>query len=235
MSAVLAGLAVPAYAYEECPTYVEPEVVITTAGRAPEFDNGVTMSELKRYGFQSGLLTERQRALAGKETSRLGGLTVHTPRVTTKFTSEYHVMPSGDVCAQVKRLDLELEIKEAKVYVAKEFSPYTCSYDVILEHELKHVAEVDNYLQNFQPVAERHVREFLGKLGMIEVPNDPDGARAKEIFSEELNAYATQFGSELSQAFVEMGEYVDTEEEYLRLAQSCNGETQRVFSVHAND
>jgi hypothetical protein len=238
MKAVLFPLALvlassPALANVDCPAYVEPEVTITPIFGKPVFVYSVPMRQLKAMSVSADV-PEAVRASRQSAQSRVGGLTEQRPVVSSEIVTQLYTLPNRESCAQIKKVNLTLAVKEIRVYIAREFPPGSCSHAKVVEHEMKHVGMMAGYLHNFPPVAMRHVRTFLDRIGMVRVPNDPNGEQAQRILSKEMSAYSSRFTAELTTAFHIMSERVDTPEEYRHVSESCMGETQRIFNASAN-
>jgi len=240
----------------ECPAYVAPEISVTPIFEEPQINHAFQIRELKMLSGGGAVTTEDQKALLTQESSRVGGMTQYifapenrgtiqshmtTYRGLTKFDPAIqsndvvtsHSSASNSICAQVSTIGLSLVVKDATIYIGNEFPPDSCSYQTILEHELKHVETAKVFLNTFAPVVENRMRDFLGGLGVVHVRGDPSGQEAQNRIDRDLGAFVTSLSLELENALVLMQSKVDSREEYARVAQSCGGETQRIFNQSA--
>ncbi len=234
--ALLAILACPAKATEmDCQALPDPEIIISPSYEEPRFDHSMPMSALKAASLSQEALTDDQRAFRENSRMRVGGLTAQRPSVKNSITINLRTDSHGTACAQITKIKVDVAITNSIVHVAKEFPEASCSYQVVLGHELKHVEMARRFLYEVLPVAKDYVRHFVARYGAVRVESDPSGEKAKEIVTWSLNQYLNGYTSDLLKTFASQSARIDTPEEYRRVSESCNGETQRVFnSVYGN-
>ncbi|HEY0489652.1 MAG TPA: hypothetical protein VGD30_09090 [Telluria sp.] len=125
---------------------------------------------------------------------------------------------SGRECV-APRISVDLVFPRMSVFVAREFSPASCSYRTILEHELRHVRL---YREQF-PLLEARVRQGLAARFGDRPLYAARGAGLAALESEVDNWLRPFVRREI--AAMEVAQVaMDTPEESFRLSLSCHGE-----------
>ncbi len=178
----------------------------------PQYFNNLSLDQLKALR-------------KGKDSpqARIGGLTRMQPHITGKGVINFALLPDRTVCAQFAQYDFNIEIPEVTVYVAREFSASSCSYDAVLEHEMKHVDAAKAFLPRYAEKASKQLKEYFRQLGVVYAHSEEEARKIIAINDENLNNYLKNLGNEF------LTNTVDTPEEKKRIANSCNGETKRIF------
>ena len=130
---------------------------------------------------------------------------------------------SGYECVAPK-VEIKLNYSPVLIYVGNEFVPGSCSYNVILEHEQRHLkAYMDNLVR-----VEKVVRTALEKRFDARPLYAPSGT-AQSALQHEINSVWFPFiKAEFDKGNVEQAK-IDTPQEYARLGDSCNGEIRQII------
>jgi len=130
---------------------------------------------------------------------------------------------SGYECV-APRVEIKLNYAPVLIYVGNEFAPGTCPYNVILEHELRHLkAYMDNLARVEQAVREALERRFEAK------PLYAPSGTAQSALQHEINSLWFPFiNAEFDKGNAEQAK-IDTPQEYARLGDSCNGEIRQIM------
>ena len=130
---------------------------------------------------------------------------------------------SGYECVAPK-VEVKLNYAPVLIYVGNEFAPGTCAYNVILEHEQRHLkAYMDNLVR-----VEKVVRAALEKRFDARPLYAPSGT-AQSALQHEINSVWFPFiKAEFDKGNVEQAK-IDTPQEYARLAETCNGDIRRII------
>lgn len=125
---------------------------------------------------------------------------------------------SGRECVS-PRISVELVVPRMSVYVAREFSPASCSYRKILEHEMRHV---ELYREQF-PAVEARVLAGLAERFRDRPLYARHGA-GRAALQAEVDQWLRPFiRSEIARMEVAQAA-MDTPEESFRLTGACQGE-----------
>jgi hypothetical protein len=131
---------------------------------------------------------------------------------------------SGYECIAPK-VEVKLNYSPVLIYVGNEFVPGSCSYNVILEHEQRHLKA---YMDNLARV-EKVVRAALEKRFDARPLYAPSGT-AQSALQHEINSVWFPFiKAEFDKGNVEQAK-IDTPQEYARLGDSCNGEIRQIIA-----
>lgn len=117
------------------------------------------------------------------------------------------------------RISVELVVPRMSVYVAREFSPASCSYRKILEHEMRHV---QLYREQF-PLVEARVRAgLLARFG--DRPLYARHGAGRDALQAQVDQWLRPFiRNEIGRMEVAQAA-MDTPEESFRLYGACQGE-----------
>ena len=125
---------------------------------------------------------------------------------------------SGYECI-APRVDVTLNYSPVLIYVSNEFAPGSCGYQVILEHEQRHLQA---YMENLARV-EKVVRDALNKRFYAKPLYAPSGT-AMSALEHEINTVWFPFIRDEFDKGRDKQALIDTPEEYARMGKVCNGE-----------
>jgi hypothetical protein len=125
---------------------------------------------------------------------------------------------SGYECI-APRVELALNYSPVLIYVSNEFAPGSCGYQVILEHEQRHLqAYMDNLVR-----VEKVVRDALNKRFDAKPLYAPSGT-AMSALEHEISSKWFPFIRDEFDKGKDKQALIDTPEEYARMGKVCNGE-----------
>jgi hypothetical protein len=109
------------------------------------------------------------------------------------------------------------------VYVAREFPPGTCAHKEIHEHEMRHVKTYEDHLATIE-------QELLETLSTRFATGTPWRGPAGEVsarLQRELDQRWLPYIQRRIKSVEEAQALIDTDEEYARVADACNGEIRK--------
>jgi hypothetical protein len=174
--------------------------------------NGYTVNNQQPYNIltaRSGSAEQHMATLGltvtkGQSAVSLGGAILQDPA-------------SGYECI-APRVELSLNYSPVLIYVGNEFAPGSCAYQVILEHEQRHLqAYMDNLLR-----VEKVVRDALNKRFDARPLYAPSGT-AMSALEHEINSVWFPFIRDEFDKGKDKQALIDTPEEYARMGKVCNG------------
>jgi len=116
------------------------------------------------------------------------------------------------------RVELTLNYSPVLIYVGNEFVPGSCAYQVILEHEQRHLqAYMDNLVR-----VEKVVRDALNKRFDARPLYAPSGT-VMSALEHEINSVWFPFIRDEFDKGKDKQALIDTPEEYARMGKVCNG------------
>lgn len=154
------------------------------------------------------------------ETHRTFGLTVGNFGHETNTELRSVEDRRGARACGVPRVEVALSMQPVTVFIARELTDHPCSHQVTLEHELKHVAAMQEALAE---AAARLDTELAATLG-TEVRSATSQAALQRDFDTALRDYLSRFMREESALLARRQTAVDSPEEYARVAAACQGE-----------
>jgi hypothetical protein len=149
------------------------------------------------------------------------GLTRYNQVMRVNPASVASDMPDGTTCVKVERVDIMFGYKDVVVYVANDIPPHTCGYDQVLEHEQKHVAVQRQILNDYIPVLQQNLKEYLAENG---AQQNKDYAQAVTWLRDNVEAIAEDVMVKITEENTRLQSNIDTPEEYARIGESCNGQ-----------
>nr|WP_315391931.1 hypothetical protein [uncultured Duganella sp.] len=216
----LASLASAASAAERTPFQIRCEDTISkTISVLSTKSNGFTINNQLPYRA----LTLKTGSIDGR--SETLGLTVTRAQYAANMGGPIlQDKVSGYECV-APRVEIKLNYSPVLIYVGNEFTPGSCAYNTILEHEQRHLnAYMDNLARVEKVVRDALNRRFEGK------PLYAPSGTAQSALQHEINSQWMPFISdEFDKGKAEQAK-IDTPQEYARLAASCNGEIRDIVN-----
>ena len=181
--------------------------------------NGFTINNQLPYRaltLKTGSIDGRSETLGLTVTRAQYGATMGGPILQDKVSGYECVAP---------RVEIKLNYSPVLIYVGNEFTPGSCAYKTILEHEQRHLkAYMDNLTRVEKVVRDALNRRFEGK------PLYAPAGTAQSALQHEINSVWMRFiNDEFDKGKVEQAK-IDTPQEYARLGASCNGEIRDIVN-----
>lgn len=181
--------------------------------------NGFTINNQLPYRaltLKTGSIDGRSETLGLTVTRAQYGATMGGPILQDKVSGYECVAP---------RVEIKLNYSPVLIYVGNEFTPGSCAYQTILEHEQRHLkAYMDNLTRVEKVVRDALNRRFEGK------PLYAPSGTAQSALQHEINSVWMRFiNDEFDKGKVEQAK-IDTPQEYARLGASCNGEIREIVN-----
>lgn len=173
----------------------------------------------------SKVLNNRGLRLGASGDKVLGLTTVQT---RTEFLVDSPVLldqGSGRECVS-PRVEVDILFPRIEVYVAREFSPVSCSYRLVLAHEMRHV----NLYREFQPRLLQMIRTAMEmKLGggPLYAPAGIGPQMVDDYIDNTLRPFIRAEMAKIEQSQLE----IDNEEERWALSFACQGEVRTQMSA----
>lgn len=114
---------------------------------------------------------------------------------------------------------VELTMQPMQVYIASEVSGDACRREVLLEHEMKHVAAYREHLREAVADLERELPDVFGQR--VFYARDP--AQSEGEMRDRLAGFMRAFMAESVRNLKARQDAVDSPEEYARVNQACGG------------
>lgn len=212
--------AAPPPAAERTPFQIRCEDTISkTISVLSTKSNGFTINNQLPYRaltLKTGSIDGRSETLGLTVTRAQYGATMGGPILQDKVSGYECVAP---------RVEIKLNYSPVLIYVGNEFTPGSCAYKTILEHEQRHLkAYMDNLTRVEKVVREALNRRFEGK------PLYAPSGTAQSALQHEINSVWMRFiNDEFDKGKVEQAK-IDTPQEYARLGASCNGEIRDIVN-----
>ena len=193
--------------------------------------NVVLLESELRTNFQHGY-----RALKGMSQRyadhgfHVLGLTVGQATVKAKASLRSLREPGGRWECSTAGLTFEIGYQPLTVYVGREFSPESCGFREIYQHELRH-AEI--YRRQARQAAAELTQALTARFAGMGPWRGPVGSGQSKIESE-INERWLPYARRLLEQAEPLQREVDSREEYERVAQSCDGQIARVLRQAAS-
>jgi hypothetical protein len=109
-------------------------------------------------GLDPRQMAERATLPLGR-TWTAGGLTAGRYETSLEAATVLRPLPDGSLCAQVASVSGRLTYTDFTVYVARTYAPGSCQYEVILGHEMEHVAIHRETYERYLPLIQARLEE----------------------------------------------------------------------------
>ncbi len=198
-----------------CPDYTEPNISIKQLVVAPRFNDTFDLRAIRALAAQGGA----NITSTAHETPV--GLTAASLKLDTRYEVNFTSAPHDSmVCAQVTQMNLNFGFDDTTVFIAKEIPYGSCSYEVVLAHELQHVKTDRLLVDVTMPVLSGYIRSALKQVGVVRASSPQS---AEQHLKNTINDYMAGLGANLSKVRVNQQALIDTETEYDRISKSCDG------------
>jgi len=122
----------------------------------------------------------------------------------------------GRSCSR-PQIHLELTMVPVTVYIAREVQDNACAREVVLEHEMKHVAVLEKHMAD----SARELEEALPRVFAQRVILARDPATAEAEVKQAVQDFLSEFTARNSRELKQRQAAVDTAEEYERVGAAC--------------
>ncbi len=215
----LGALPLPALAQEGCDSYPDIAVQVTPVFEDPKYDFSTDISGIR------SLLDDTQHSIQESHDRLPLGVTHYEPMMEFRLPLTVTTFPDGLSCARVQSAGVTMGYKNVTVYIAKEVPEGSCGFDQIMAHEQKHIAVNRQVLQEYMPMIEGRMKDYLRLNGVFREEN-PD--YAVSVLREKLQEILNGLGKQMTEDNRNRQRQVDSPEEYRRLTAACNGQLANV-------
>ncbi len=219
----LALLAPAAKAQDGCGSYPQIPVKVVSVFEEPNYDFTQDINGLQ------AIASRTKDKIPGNHKSLALGLTTYTPLINFKAKLVEMPTTSGLPCIMVEDIFASLGYQDIKVYIATEFPQGTCGFDAIVEHEVKHLIVNKEVLEEY---VEKIRTELEYQMPILGVAQQESIAYSEQVLRREINAIVSKFLNEMSQENARRQMEIDSEEEYERVSNACEGEIQNAMKAH---
>lgn len=201
-----------------CPPQQMPMVNINVVNTPPVYDNTYSSAELGEVPIDTKI------ARHSNEVFITGGLT--RGQVTTAWETSFAKMldeRSGVACLWLKSVNLTLTYTP-NVYIASEHRPGSCRYDVIMEHEIRHVNTDIMTLNEYLPLIQQNLQYAVDTLGVRGPYHDTQMSRIQQDMQDVISGRLRDTLAEMDAVRRKRQQMIDTRQEYMRLSGLCPDE-----------
>ena len=220
---LLAFLPTAAMAQGGCGSYPQIPVKVVSVFEEPEYDLTKSISALQ------DIASKTKDKIPGNHRSLALGLTTYTPLINFKAKLVEVPTESGLPCIMVEDVFASLGYQDIKVYIAKEFPQGTCGFDAIVEHEVKHLKVNKEVLEEYVDKIRAELEYQMPILGVAQQENL---AYTEYTLRKEINAIVSRFLNEMAEENARRQMAIDSDEEYERVSNACDGEIQAAMKAH---
>ena len=154
----------------------DPKVNITTSYGVLQYDYTQTVPQLTSIGTKSG---------TGEAGAFVEGLAV----ATTIWEMSMSVLPvpeGNKICIVPVEVDIFIGYKNPVIYIAKELSPNSCRFNLVMRHEQAHMQINKSALDYFIPILAESIRKLAKDIRPVLIGNtQAQFQEAQNKFTEE--------------------------------------------------
>lgn len=195
VAALLGALAAPRPALgEECRSPLPdkaPEVAFLVDIGTVAWHNDKTRDQIRTLRSKSGAKV----AAAGPNwqpigltlASRLLSVEVRVEATTSRAARRGAPAPSSGYCVRLSATTVKFGVQHLSAYVSREYRPGTCAFDIVREHEGRHVAIYQSGVKRYTPLIKKRLDVLARELRPIRVATPQEGAeRLRKAIIDEL-------------------------------------------------
>lgn len=147
------------------------------------------------------------------------GLTESSLEIRTATRTATWPAPGGGFCAQLQSVRVEVGYPELRVYIPAEYSPGTCAYRTVHDHEMEHVAITRDVLMAHAPRLDIAVERAAETINPMWAPTM---AQAKSQAAGIINAALQPALDALRSEHRARNAAIDTADSYHGLQRRCD-------------
>lgn len=211
---LLASLAVPAYS-ATCEDLPKPSITLKRLEEKLTFNHSYSYQSLTNIG------------LAGPAAGKwILGLTRGSASASFSLAAPSVIDPTGRWECLSPQISISYGFSPVTVYVAKEFPPGSCAHKEILEHEMRHAKTYQDHIAQM----EKALQTTLTARFASDTPwRGPAGQIAGKI-NQEMEERWLPFIQRSIKEVDEAQKRIDTDEEYERISNACDGEVKKIIA-----
>ena len=122
--------------------------------------------------------------------------------------------------------------KEVVVHVASEIPQGSCGFNLVVEHEQKHVNTNQQVIMDYIPVMQDKMHKYLKVFGRI---HDPDYGHAMTVMHDKTKSYVGELLHDLSQEENNRQQQMNSDAEFQQLTRSCNGQLGQIAAQYSSN
>lgn len=216
-AAAMAGLMMISLA-QGCPPQQMPLVDMEIVNHPVRYDNSQSSAQLGEVQLDTSFSKHSNEVFITGGITR-GQITTASDTGFAKLWEE----GTNLACLWPKSIRLVIEYKPL-IYIASEHRPGSCRYDVIMEHEIRHVNTDIMTLNDFLPQIQARVQYAIDRLGVRGPFDDSQSTRIRDEMQEVISSRLRDTLSEMDAVRRTRQQMIDTRQEYMRLSKLCPNE-----------
>ena len=201
-----------------CPPQQMPLVQLEIVNHPVKYDNTQSSAALGEIPIDTSFSKH------SREVFITGGITRGQIQ-TASDTSFAKLWEEGSniACLWPKAIRVTIEYKPL-VYIASEHKPGSCRYDVIMEHEIRHVNTDIMTLNDFLPQIQANVQYAIDSLGVKGPFDDRQSDAVRTDMQAVISSRLRDTLDEMDAVRRTRQQMIDTRQEYMRLSKLCPDE-----------
>jgi hypothetical protein len=198
-----------------CESYPTVPVKVTPVFEEPRYDYTVDIATLQ------GLAQDATHAVHGGHRGLTLGLTRYNPVLQFRVPIQTVKFPNSEGCARVNHVEVTIGYRDVVVFIPKEVPQGSCGFEQVMIHEQKHIAVNQAILDEYVPLIETRLRDYLRFNGVFREPNPQ---YAVDLLNQKLKTILDTMSQQITNENRQRQELVDSPEEYRRVSATCNGQ-----------
>jgi hypothetical protein len=198
---------------DACEPYANIDIGVT-----PVFDNPAVNATLPLASIQQ--MARASANIIPHYDSVTLGVTHYEPVIEFRAPILERPLSDGSYCARVQRIDATIGYRNVTIFIANELNADPCSANHVMGHEQKHVAVNLALLQEYVPLIQKRLAEYLSLYGMFRMQT-PEYANT--LLREKANAILNDMSNRMLEENRRRQQLVDSPEEYARNNTVCGG------------
>lgn len=188
------------------------------------------------YNYTTNIATIQQLAIDTKTSiteSLTLGLTRYKPFLQFSVPIKgWTDTSTGVSCMHLEDANVEFGYHEVTVYIANEIPYQSCGFNEIYQHEQKHISVNWQVLQDYTPLIQKTLQDYLNKFGVICTSNPH---QTQEQLNETFHTMLSKWNDQINAENHRRQQLVDSPEEYSRITNSCSGQLKAVVRQFVNN
>jgi hypothetical protein len=200
---------------DTCDPYPDVPVAVTPVMEDSTYDYATSIRGLK--ALESSTPHFYERLLLGVTTFKPVIEVVNYPKTITPA--------NGYPCIKITNVEIKIGYRDVVTHVASEIPQGSCGFNEVVAHEQKHVAVNQQVFQEYVPLIQQKMKEYLKINGIKE---QVDYGYTMKVLHDNMKTIVGQIVQEIEKQEQIRQQQVDTDGEFLQMARVCNGQLREI-------
>lgn len=202
-------------ALSSCPKKPPPTVALSFTQKPATYDNTRSTEDLSKEEVSTKVARKPHEVFV------TGGLTSGKIKAGFRVNFRKMVQPeTGAGCLWIDNVEVMVDY-DPTVYIAREYAPGTCRYNVVADHEQRHVSTDLISIQEYNVPLRDNMQRTATNIGSVYAANENQMQALQKNIIDQLQNTMNTVMTVAETVRNQRQQKIDTRQEYLRTSRLC--------------